>query len=321
MTTPGTFSGCPSSQSAEMLRPCRAKARRSTLRATAAAALVPAGAWLWLIAPIALLAQDLPPGTQQSAPIVRSIAIAGTKEVAEKAVLDAIGLSVGQPLTDTPDHISETIRQHYLREGYTFARVNTQFDAGSGVLSVAIDEGILDGVEFQGIDEQLVVRFSGEFALRAGDVFNDQRARQALDVLLRQTRGAVRPGAIHSPAFTDSGDLGRRRGTFDLVDRNGQRMLIIGLREPAGRFKIVPDLGEREDWFSPVDGFVPSLGMGIAVFDHERYNHTFVAGHLSYKMASERAGYALGFERPLFGARKLYVGGELHDLTATDDHW
>ena len=43
---------------------------------------------------------------------------------------------------------------------------------------------------------------------------------------------------------------------------NGQRVLLVGLREPAGRFKIVPDLGDREDWFTPVDGFVPSLGIG-----------------------------------------------------------
>jgi outer membrane protein assembly factor BamA len=61
--------------------------------------------------------------------------------------------------------------------------------------------------------------------------------------------------------------------------------------------------------------------MGIAVFDHDRFNHTFVAGHLSYKIASRRAGYAFGFERPLFGATKLYLGGELHDLTASDDQW
>jgi hypothetical protein len=199
--------------------------------------------------------------------------------------------------------------------------VEAQFDPESGALSVSIDEGVIDGVEFQGIDEKLARKFSDEFALRAGDVFNRQRARQALDVLLRQTRGAVRPGAVHSPAVTDSDDLRRRRGSFDLVDRNGQRLLVVGLREPAGRFKIVPDLGEREDWFSSVDGFAPSLGMGLAIFDHDRYNHTFVAGHLSYKFASERAGYALGFERPLFDATKLYVGGELHDLTASDDQW
>jgi hypothetical protein len=280
-----------------------------------------AGAWLCLIAPLGLLAQAVPPGTQQGVPIVRSIVIAGAKEVAEPALLDAIGFKAGQPLADTPDPISETIRLHYRDEGYTFALVHSEFDAASGVLSVTIDEGVIDGVEFQGIDEPLMRRFSDEFALRAGDVFNSQRARQALDVLLRPTRGAVSPGAVHSPSFADSGDLRRRRGSFDLVDRNGQRILIVGLREPVGRFKVVPDLGEREDWFSSVDGFAPSLGMGIAIFDHKRYNHTFVAGHLSYKIASERAGYTLGFERPLFGATKVYVGGELHDLTASDDHW
>jgi len=302
-----------------MLRPCRANARLSILRATAWPIL--AGAWLCLSAPTGLLAQDVPPVAQPSTPILRSIVITGAKELPEQAVLDTIGVAAGQPLIETPDHIAETIQRHYKNEGYTFARVDAQFDAESGALSVAIDEGVFDGVEFQGVDEQLVRKFSAEFALRAGDVFNRERARQALDVMLRQTRGAVRSGGLHSPAFTDSGELRRQHGTFDLVDRNGQRILIVGLREPAGRFRLAPDLGDREDWFSSVDGFAPSLGMGIAIFDHSRYNHTFIAGHLGYKIAAERAGYALGFERPLFGTTKLYVGGELHDLTASDDHW
>src|SRR6185503_19335671 len=116
-------------------------------------------------------------------------------------------------------------------------------------------------------------------------------------------------------------DRRRRSGAFDLIERNGQRVLRVGLREPGGRFKIVPDLGDREDWFTPVDGFVPSLGFGAAVFDHQHFNHAYVAGHLSFKTAPDRAGYALGFERPFFGRAKLYLGGELHDLTASDDQW
>jgi hypothetical protein len=84
---------------------------------------------------------------------------------------------------------------------------------------------------------------------------------------------------------------------------------------------MLPDLGDREDWFSSVDGFVPSMGFGIAVFDHAEFNHSYIAGHISYKVASERAGYAFGFERPFFKSRKLYVGGELHDLTTSDDQW
>ena len=55
------------------------------------------------------------------------------------------------------------------------------------------------------------------------------------------------------------------------------------LREPAGRFKLSPNLGGREDWFTPVDGFVPSLDFGAAIFDHALYNHAFIAGHVSVR--------------------------------------
>lgn len=282
-------------------------------------AVVVGGAWLSVLLPAALFGQDLPSAAPQIPPVVRAINISGSGEVSPKAIQDALRVSVGEPLGDTLEHIAEAVTRQYRGEGYTFARVKTDFDAASGVLALDIDEGRIDGVEFQGIDEKLARAFTDEFALRAGDIFNSRRARQALGVLLRQTRGAVSAGRAQT--FTDSGDLVRRRSVFDLIDRNGQRVLLVGLRDAPGRFKVVPDPGEREDWFSPVDGFVPSLGMGIAVFDHDSFNHTFVAGHLSYKIASERAGYALGFERPMFSRTKLYVGGELHDLTASDDQW
>jgi hypothetical protein len=278
--------------------------------------VVLAGAWLSVLTPAALGAQDLP-----SSPPIRAIHITGAREIAPQTIQDALHVRVGEPLVDTPERIGESVQRQYRDEGYRFARVKASFEASTGELSLDIDEGTIDEIVFQGIDEKLARTFADEFALRAGDVFNSRRARQALDVLLRQTRGAVSAGRAHPQTFTDSGDVSKRHGTFDLIDRNGDRVLLVGLREPAGRFRMVPDLGEREDWFSSVDGFVPSLGMGIAVFDHDRFNHTFVAGHLSYKAASSRAGYSLGFERPLFGRTKLFVGGELHDLTASDDRW
>lgn len=263
------------------------------------------GACLCTLAPAVLTAQEPAPAAAQPPPIVRSVRITGNRDLSDQLVLEAARVAVSQPVGDPPEEIAARVERRYREEGYTFARATAQFDGASGALAVTIDEGVIAGVEFEGIDETLARRFGDEFALRAGDVFSSRRAREALDALLRQTRGAIRVS----------------RRTFDLVDRNGQRILIVGLREPSGRVKIVPDLGEREDWFSAVDGFVPSLGMGIAVFDHEKFNHAYVAGHLSYKTAAERGGYALGFERPLFGRTKVYVGGELHDLTASDDQW
>jgi len=253
-----------------------------------------------------LAAQDSPQA-QQSRPIVRDVRIDGAHELSRNAILRAGGLSVGRPLPASVDDVARDIQERYRHDGYSFASVAATFDDDSGTLSLRIDEGVIDAVEFEGVGEQVAHTFADQFALRAGDVFNRPKAAQALTALLRQTRGAIRPE--------------ERKRTFNLIDRGGQRVLIVDLHEPAGRFKLVPDLGDREDWFTPVDGFVPSLGFGAAVFDHETFNHAFVAGHLSFKTASSGVGYALGFEKPLLAAPKLFLGAEIHDLTASDDQW
>jgi hypothetical protein len=271
---------------------------------------------LWALASCAR-AQDLsqPPATARPVRIV----IVGARELSEETIRQALPVEAGNTTFDSLAQVAEAVERRYREDGYTFAQVTPLFDEATGILSLTIDEGVIDGVEFHGVEDFTVIRtFLDEYALHAGDVFNRKRAMQALEILLRQTRGAIRPGASF---FHGGRDRHGRRGTFDLVDRNGQRVLVVALDEPTGRFRLVPDLGDREDWFTAVDGFVPSLGFGATVFDHHEFNHAYVLGHLSVKAASHRAGYALGFERPVFRTNKLYLGAELHDLTATDDRW
>jgi len=168
-----------------------------------------AGAWLSAIAPAVLLAQDVPLPSQQPAPIVRSITIAGTKEISTQALQNSLGVKVGEPLADPPQQLAQRVERQYRDEGYIFARVSAEFDAASGSLALTVDEGVIGGVEFLGIDEKLVRSLADEFALRAGDVFNSRRAQEALEVLLRPTRGAIRPDTEHSRTFHDSGAAGR----------------------------------------------------------------------------------------------------------------
>ncbi len=256
-------------------------------------------------------------------PIVRTVRITGAKELSERESTEAMHVRVGEPLPVSTDRLARAVERHYEDEGYSFAVAQVTFDEATGLLTATINEGVIDDVEFDGVTERVARELAANFALRAGDVFNRTRARQALRALLMPTRGALAPARLFGESTQETADRdeGMTRRTFDLVDRDGRRVLLVGVRERDGRFKIVPDLGEREDWFTPVDGFVPSLGMGAVVFDHEQFNHTFISGHLSFKMASNDVGYALGFERPLFASRKLFVGGELHDLTTSDDRW
>ncbi len=243
------------------------------------------GTILGLSLPAFVLAQEPTPQTPPP-PVVRGIHFTGTHDLADDELQRAARVRVGEPLpvpADRVDNLADRVLQHYKTEGYAFARVHATFDAQTSALSFDVDEGVIDGVEFTGVSDRLKRSFAEEFALRAGDTFNRSRARQALDVLLRPTRGAVRPshaGDTPGVSFNESDDLARRHDAFNVVDRGGARILVVSLYEPAGRFRMLPDLGDREDWFSSVDGFVPSLGFGAAVFDHEQFNHSYVAGHL-----------------------------------------
>src|SRR5688572_28823997 len=243
-------------------------------------------ALLCALASSGLAAQD--PAAAPQPPTVHEIQITGVKELSVQAVRDELPAAVNEPFTATTETVVDAIVRLYKDEGFIFARATADFDTASGVLKIAIDEGVIDGVEFEGVDDNLAKTFAEEFALRAGDVFNSRKARQALNALLRPTRGAIMAGRVAeaSSIFTDTRQLGNAgRRTFDLVERDGKRILRIGLREPAGRFKLRPTLGGREDWFTAVDGFVPSLDFGAAVFEHTRFNHTFIAGHLGIKAA------------------------------------
>jgi hypothetical protein len=276
-----------------------------------------------LIVPSPVRAQDPVPSPQQPS-ILHEIRISGASELSIHTVREAVPAPPGEPFTATVEQVQTAVEGRYRDEGYTFAHVKAEFDQATGVLDLAIDEGVIDAVEFEGVDNRLATIFAQEFALHAGDVFNRTRARQALNALLRPTRGAVTPGRVStSQIFTDSRDVKpSKRTTFDLIEQNGQRILKVGLHEPTGRFKVEPGLGgSREDWFTPVDGFVPSLEFGAAIFDHQRFNHAFVFGHVAIKAASGNVGYAIGSERPFFPQSRLFVGAEAFDLTATDDRW
>jgi hypothetical protein len=81
---------------------------------------------------------------------------------------------------------------------------------------------------------------------------------------------------------------------------------------------------QREDWYSPVDGFAPAAGFDLTIFDRARFHHTYIRSFLSYKFARESSGYSVGFERPIAGSwngPRLSVGAEVHELTGTDDAW
>ncbi len=248
---------------------------------------------------------------QQVAPVpaapFRQLIVHGAGFFTDEDVAQFLKLRIDEPLPAAPPALASELQQRYADRGYLFARVEARFDEPTGRLELDVDEGRIDAVEFSGVPASIADAFVREFALQPGDVFRRTEASRALTVLLRTTQGAVRPAG--------------QQALFEMLDREGKHVLVVHLRTRRSDFNLTSGTAGRQDWFNPVDGFSPSIGFNETVFDPVGFNHTYISGYVSYKFARERAGYAIGFERPFFPGPHLFLGAEWHDDSASDDTW
>jgi hypothetical protein len=238
-------------------------------------------------------------------PPLKALVIEGAAVFSEKDVLWLLELRLGERLPGPPEEVAERLQDRYTRDGYTAAEVRAEYDADTGRLTLRVDEGRIDAVEFEGLRPELVDRFSSQLPIRPGDVYNRKAVDRGVQRLLAESHGAL---------------VVAHRG-IDLTNRVGRRILVIPIEERHGRFSVSTSSEGREDFFSPVDGFSPGLSFEATRLDPVRFNHTVVGGYGSYKFGSDRVGYSLGLEQRLFQRPEVFVGAEVHDLTASDDLW
>ena len=250
---------------------------------------------------------------------LKELVVNGAHYFTEGDIAAYLHLRVGAPLPASPAALADDLQHHYSDHGYSFALVAARFDQTSGRLSLDVDEGHIDAIEFAGVPDAMAHTFTREFSLQPGDVFRRAEAGRALSVLLQPTDGAVRP--VESTWQRDTERLPPWQRAFEMVDRGGKRVLIVHLTTRRNQFNLAAGTEGREDWFDPVDGLAPAIGFNDTIFDAVGFNHTYLAGYLSYKFGRDAAGYSIGFERPFFGNPRLFVGAELHDQTASDDQW
>ena len=214
-------------------------------------------------------------------------------------------LAPGQRLPGPPEQIAQQLQKRYASDGYGGATVEAVFDPASGTLTLRVDEGRIDDIEFEGLAPDLAKRFSRDLSVHPGDLYNRSVVSRSLSRLLAESQGALQ--------VADDG--------IDLQTRSGRRVLVIHVEEKHARFRFGSSSEAREDFFSPVDGFSPNLSFGVTLFDPERFHNTLIAGHVSYKFSSDDAGYPLGFQQRIVARPKIFFGAEIHDLTASDDFW
>ena len=245
-------------------------------------------------------AQDPP----QPQPLLTETALKGSTIF----TLDDIGwllhLRKGEPLPADPAEMAQRLEALYEREGFTGAKVTAVFDTGKLLLDV--DEGLFTAIDIEGANSRLrgqLERSLAQAGVKTGEPFNEPIARKAIRRVLAPTNGGF--------ALNEIG----------LVEVAGGRHLRIAVQRDGGDFSLGLGTNGREDLFSPVDGLSLSVNFKATVYDRSGFNYTFVGGFGSWKFGRNDGGYSLGMERPLLSNTRLFLGGEIHDVTASDDMW
>lgn len=250
--------------------------------------------------------QDPVAAPQPDQPVLSDVRIVGASIYTAEELQRRYDLAAGARLEESPERVGQRIQKRYARDGYSFAKVTATLDE-TKILTIEIDEGQIDEIEFRGVSDDVATRLREEFAVQPGDVFNRPQATRALDQALELGQGAIEGRRSHD--------------VFTFIRDHGRRVLEVNLRTRSSDTDVFVGTQGREDWYSPVDGFNPAIGFQNTLFDTERFNHTYVNGHVSYKFGPDRPGYGFGLERPFFADGVLQIGGSIQDMTASDDRW
>jgi hypothetical protein len=265
--------------------------------------------------PSRLDAQD--PVTAAPAPVLQEVRLEGATVYKQEDVVWLLRLREGAPLTRDAAAIAKALQERYERDGYGKARVTGTFQ--NGRLTLTVDEGRIDDIELLGVPADHIARYRRLLGIEPGDIYNTRVIGRSTARLTSRSGGAVSIG--RPKRDQPGGERGETMPDEVTLERRGARNVLV---VPV-RYRYVDSDGTigsgREDLFSPADGLSPAIGYSATIFDHGRFNHTFVEGYVAYKFGRDEPGYSVGLERPLFGGPRLFLGAETHDITASDDLW
>lgn len=263
----------------------------------AAAGLVLAAASLLL--PAALLADEPAP------PVVRAIEIEGAHAFSRADILRALRMKPGAPLRRTPEAVAALLEDRYQLRGLPAAKVQARFDQATGTLAIAVDEGRIAAVDIEGLGEGDSARVREALGLEPGTVLRDAEVASGLRRLRNLSEGAFETVGEPPYAFEHRGD--------------GVRVRVKLRRRTAALGLILFNSISPAPIYSRVEGWTPSLGAEVTLFDHQAFNHLSAYALGGYGLSSDHARFALGARKPVGPHRLVTLGYEFHDLTDTDD--
>jgi hypothetical protein len=237
--------------------------------------------------------------------IVRSIDIEGATAFTRVEILRALRMKPGAPLRRTPEAIETLLEDRYALRGLPAAQVHARFDASSGALTIAIDEGRIVSVDIDGLGEDDSARVREALGLEPGTVLRDAEIASGLRRLRDLSEGAF--DTVEDPPY----EIQR--------SDDGVRVRVKLVKKHVAISPVLYNSITPLPLYSRVEGWSPAAGAEVTIFDHSAFNHLNLYGLAGYGLSSDHARFAVGARKPVGPHRLVTLGYEFHDLTDSDD--
>ena len=252
-------------------------------------------------------------------PALQDIVIKGNSKVPTDKLLSLLGVTKGAVLnTKTLNENARAIEQYYHDQGFILAKVSDVAMSPGGVLTLTVNEGVLEGIVVKGNEKTKERVITREMKLKAGEPFNVKDARRSMQKVynlgyFEDVNMKLNPGKEPNAVVLEASVVEQKTGTFSIGGGYSKSDGMVGIIELGdNNFKGTGDKvkihwefgGEASDrnyeftYTRPwLDAKQTSLSFSLYDMTNE-YSDYFEGGKLRSTYDKQRRGWDVTLGRP-----------------------
>lgn len=222
-------------------------------------------------------------------PALQDIVIKGNTKVPTDKILSLLGVSKGTTLNSkTLNENARAVEQYYHDQGFILAKISDVSMSPGGVLTLTINEGVLEGIVVKGNEKTKDNVITREMKLKPGEAFNVKDARRSMQKVynlgyFEDVNMKLNPGKDPNAVVLETSVVEQKTGTFSIGGGYSKADGLIGIIE----------LGDNN-----------FKGTGDKVKLHWEFG-----GEASNK------NYEVGYTRPWLDSKQTSLSFSLYDMT------
>ncbi|HMM20910.1 MAG TPA: BamA/TamA family outer membrane protein [Selenomonadales bacterium] len=222
-------------------------------------------------------------------PVLKDIVVQGNTKVSTDKLISLLGVAKDKVLnTKALNDGARNVEQYYHDQGFILARVSDVSMNPNGVLSVTVNEGVLEGVVVKGNDKTKTYVITREMKLKPGEVFNVKDARRSMQ-------------KVYNLGYFEDVNMKLNPGR----DPNAVVLQTDVVEQKTGMFSIGAGYSEN-------DGMVGIIELGDNNF---RGTGDKVKIHWEFGGKASDKNYSFGYTRPWLDSRQTSLGFSVYDMT------